>query len=598
MEGARAGVMVAIKKDIAGPGVVDRMEIPSHLWGSVCGVKISTNNKQGKLWIWGVYITPGEEELRKQIYDYISSNSNSNKKKDRIMVIGDFNARLCKEDYNKEEGKGSIADDRHIEFCVNNDLKYIKEEGSRSHTYIKDGGTAESIYTSRIDDILHREDSKSRATIRVIERVAGSDHLPVISTWNRKDLGILIQSDKNKELNGGKRNKLKGIGEDEKKKIQKDMEQNMQLHNNKWAEEVREWGKGMPTREEIDNHVEHITKIMQDYQRRANNLKEGRSPHVNANKKGKSKPCRVISRPLRNIFGKIKDINACLGKIRKGEGDQKQEIEKIIGGQVDNTEQVEEKGNDDGDNSYTEGVKHISKLRAQVRYIYQKDQNAKDKAHKDKEIATFDKARKTIYTRMKMAENEDLGEEEMASIINPETGNEHTDSKGIVTAIQTYFDKLMEKPKDTVGKGGNDTPWDKKEAIDRISNEDMFNTKDNRVNMDDYVNDNFSFQNTLSHLSKGKAPGPDGITKEILQWAPSNIKEALHTIIKQMWKIQYTPQCWKTSNTTLLYKKGDRRRVDNYRPIAMANTMAKVWTACICNAMTEYAESNNLFQSG
>ena len=55
-----------------------------------------------------------------------------------------------------------------------------------------------------------------------------------------------------------------------------------------------------------------------------------------------------------------------------------------------------------------------------------------------------------------------------------------------------------------------------------------------------------------------------------------------------------TPPTWLHSHTILLYKKGDPTRLDNYRPITLANALYKLWTTCIVILATDYIESRKI----
>ena len=50
------------------------------------------------------------------------------------------------------------------------------------------------------------------------------------------------------------------------------------------------------------------------------------------------------------------------------------------------------------------------------------------------------------------------------------------------------------------------------------------------------------------------------------------------------------PANFKESNTILLFKKGDPLRLENYRPICLANTIAKLYTSLITNCLAQYAD--------
>ncbi len=55
-----------------------------------------------------------------------------------------------------------------------------------------------------------------------------------------------------------------------------------------------------------------------------------------------------------------------------------------------------------------------------------------------------------------------------------------------------------------------------------------------------------------------------------------------------------TPPSWLKSHTILLYNKGSPTRLDNYRPITLANAMYKLYTTCIVALATDYIEARNI----
>ena len=53
----------------------------------------------------------------------------------------------------------------------------------------------------------------------------------------------------------------------------------------------------------------------------------------------------------------------------------------------------------------------------------------------------------------------------------------------------------------------------------------------------------------------------------------------------------------KESTTLLLHKKGNEADLQNYRPIALANTMNKLWTGTVSESLRRFAEENNILSS-
>ena len=117
------------------------------------------------------------------------------------------------------------------------------------------------------------------------------------------------------------------------------------------------------------------------------------------------------------------------------------------------------------------------------------------------------------------------------------------------------------------------------------------------VAIEDHIRDNDMFNELLDHLGNDKAPGPDEIPNEVLKNLPPSMKETIHRLFILMWMTGTTPDIWKQSNTTLLHKKNSELLLDNYRPIALANTMYKLWTGLIQKGLSIYAENYDILSS-
>ena len=61
------------------------------------------------------------------------------------------------------------------------------------------------------------------------------------------------------------------------------------------------------------------------------------------------------------------------------------------------------------------------------------------------------------------------------------------------------------------------------------------------------------------------------------------------------------PDEWKLARVTPIFKKGERDDPNNYRPISVIPTVAKIFEKCVCDQLSEYINANNLLshcQSG
>ncbi|KAK6765184.1 hypothetical protein RB195_025215 [Necator americanus] len=84
------------------------------------------------------------------------------------------------------------------------------------------------------------------------------------------------------------------------------------------------------------------------------------------------------------------------------------------------------------------------------------------------------------------------------------------------------------------------------------------------------------------------APDPDRIR-------PEHLKSLLPVLINTLARLftHYLSECkvpkqWKTSNTVLLYKKGDPHDIGNYRPICLLSVIYKLFTRVILNSTIDH----------
>ena len=110
------------------------------------------------------------------------------------------------------------------------------------------------------------------------------------------------------------------------------------------------------------------------------------------------------------------------------------------------------------------------------------------------------------------------------------------------------------------------------------------------INILSLIKDKTRFYQLVRKLKRNKAPGPDGIPNEILRNLSDDMLEAIHSLFVLMYMTATTPAYFKESQTILLYKKDDPLQLENYRPICLAITISKLWTALLANCIAEYAD--------
>ncbi|KAK6744623.1 hypothetical protein RB195_011383 [Necator americanus] len=85
----------------------------------------------------------------------------------------------------------------------------------------------------------------------------------------------------------------------------------------------------------------------------------------------------------------------------------------------------------------------------------------------------------------------------------------------------------------------------------------------------------------IKSMKPGTAPGPDFISADFLRAGGHPLHVILATHMASYLQKERIPDQWKTSQTVLIHKKGDREDLRNYRPICLLSVLYKVFTKII-----------------
>ena len=84
-------------------------------------------------------------------------------------------------------------------------------------------------------------------------------------------------------------------------------------------------------------------------------------------------------------------------------------------------------------------------------------------------------------------------------------------------------------------------------------------------------------------MAKGKVPGPDGLSVEFYTQCWPIVKNDFVNLLNQMYSTQTIDNRTKSGFITLIYKKGPKTKISNYRPISLLNYDLKMFTKCLTN---------------
>ena len=98
----------------------------------------------------------------------------------------------------------------------------------------------------------------------------------------------------------------------------------------------------------------------------------------------------------------------------------------------------------------------------------------------------------------------------------------------------------------------------------------------------------------LKRLDKIKPLGPSNIPAWALKDCLNLLAEPLCFMIKAFIEEGKFPEHLKQAHVIPIFKKGDNEDPDNYQPISITSSLAKVFEQILRERMNEYLERNNL----
>ena len=100
---------------------------------------------------------------------------------------------------------------------------------------------------------------------------------------------------------------------------------------------------------------------------------------------------------------------------------------------------------------------------------------------------------------------------------------------------------------------------------------------------------------TIDRLKPSKSQGPDNIHPKLLKECKNSIVPPLTTIFRKSLQKSVLPDIWKQANVTAIYKKGDKTRPENYRPISLTSVPCKLMERIMRDQIVEHMTRNNFF---
>ena len=99
------------------------------------------------------------------------------------------------------------------------------------------------------------------------------------------------------------------------------------------------------------------------------------------------------------------------------------------------------------------------------------------------------------------------------------------------------------------------------------------------------------------HIVKSKrkaAAGPNCVPMEAIAVAAEVLVGPLAALYNMINETTEVPKCFRTARVKMLYKKGEKSNMQNYRPLSMANHIGKIWERLVNDKLVSHLEKNKI----
>lgn len=93
----------------------------------------------------------------------------------------------------------------------------------------------------------------------------------------------------------------------------------------------------------------------------------------------------------------------------------------------------------------------------------------------------------------------------------------------------------------------------------------------------------------ITKINPSKGAGPDGIPPYFIKKTSKHLTLPLKIIFAHSLNTGEFPTLWKHSNIVPIYKKGERNKVANYRPVSILSQFSKIFEQAVCQDLTNYS---------
>lgn len=153
--------------------------------------------------------------------------------------------------------------------------------------------------------------------------------------------------------------------------------------------------------------------------------------------------------------------------------------------------------------------------------------------------------------------------------LRDKTGTIQTDRNAILNIATEFYENLFSSTRQSPTEETEDRP-----IIRNVGSEDMPDITVDEVKA------------AVAEMKNKKSPGEDGVPVEAIKLGGDSLLKAITALFNQCLQWEEVPEAWENAVITLLHKKGDITKLENYRPISLLSTLYKLFMKIITKRNT------------
>ena len=159
--------------------------------------------------------------------------------------------------------------------------------------------------------------------------------------------------------------------------------------------------------------------------------------------------------------------------------------------------------------------------------------------------------------------------------------NQHiTDNKGIADSINNFYTNVGSSVEAKI-------PGSKKSFQDYLGNSNHMPILLNECSLDEVIK-------LINNISISKACGPFSIPTKILKEFSNILSPIITVLVNKSLKEGIFPNLLKSALVCPIYKKSDKTKCENYRPISLLSNLSKIFERVMYNRINNFLDTNSI----